>query len=227
MKKFILFIAFCMLCFGRVHIHNDSVMIDKSVTSWSEIRNRNLTRQQFDYSCGSASLSTILTYYYGVNVSEKEILESVLLSKGIDVNKREELEKDERLKKTLDLSFLDLSHYAESKGFKAVGLALDLETLKKLKAPVIVYVNVRDIEHFSVYKGMSKDFIYLADPSFGNIKIRMDKFQEMFYRRSNTSHPGKILAILPNDKNIQINPEFMSRKEHVEFMYEVIENKIQ
>ncbi|MWV62385.1 hypothetical protein DCO58_04500 [Helicobacter saguini] len=44
-----------------------------------------------------------------------------------------------------------MSHFAESKGFKAIGLGLDLDTLKKLKAPVIVYINVRDIEHFSVY----------------------------------------------------------------------------
>ncbi|MWV62386.1 hypothetical protein DCO58_04495 [Helicobacter saguini] len=57
--------------------------------SWSEIRNDNLTRQQFDYSCGSASLSTILTYYYNVEISEKEILESVLQSKGIDTQKQE------------------------------------------------------------------------------------------------------------------------------------------
>nr|WP_272916633.1 cysteine peptidase family C39 domain-containing protein [Helicobacter saguini] len=48
-----------------------------------------MTRQQFDYSCGSASLSTILTYYYNVEISEKEILESVLQSKGIDTQKQE------------------------------------------------------------------------------------------------------------------------------------------
>jgi len=50
--------------FSNMHIVQKEFWIDKNVTSWIEIKNRNLTRQNFDYSCGLASLSTILKYFY-------------------------------------------------------------------------------------------------------------------------------------------------------------------
>ena len=56
---------------------------DRQITSWSEMRDKNLTKQEYDYSCGAASLSSILEHYYGLeNASEKEILDTVLLKKG-------------------------------------------------------------------------------------------------------------------------------------------------
>lgn len=39
---------------------------------------------------------------------------------------------------------------------------------------------MRDIEHFSVFKEIDEHFAYPADPSFGNIKVSLKKFQEMF-----------------------------------------------
>lgn len=53
--------------------------------SWIELRDENLARQRYDYSCGAASLSSILMYYYGLeNAGEREILEAILSNKGID-----------------------------------------------------------------------------------------------------------------------------------------------
>lgn len=52
---------------------------------WIELRDENLARQRYDYSCGAASLSSILMYYYGLeNAGEREILEAILSNKGID-----------------------------------------------------------------------------------------------------------------------------------------------
>lgn len=155
---------------------------EKQITSWSEMRNKHLTKQEYDYSCGAASLSSILEHYYGLeNASEKEILDRVLLSKGIDINKKEAIELNDEMRQKAHLSFYDMVEYAESRGFKAFGLAVDLPALSALKAPVIIYVKVRNIEHFSVLKGIDSRFVYLADPSFGNIKVSIAKFVEMFY----------------------------------------------
>ena len=155
---------------------------DRQITSWSEMRDKNLTKQEYDYSCGAASLSSILEHYYGLeNASEKEILDSVLLKKGIDINQKEEIQFDDEMKQKAHLSFYDMVGYAEDRGFRAFGLALDLPALYELKAPVIIYVKVRNIEHFSVLKGIDSRFVYLADPSFGNIKVSVAKFVEMFY----------------------------------------------
>ncbi|RDU51746.1 hypothetical protein CQA40_09265 [Helicobacter sp. MIT 01-3238] len=146
------------------------------------MRDKNLTKQEYDYSCGAASLSSILEHYYGLeNASEKEILDTVLLKKGIDINQKEEIQFDDEMKQKAHLSFYDMVGYAEDRGFKAFGLAVDLPALYELKAPVIIYVKVRNIEHFSVLKGIDSKFVYLADPSFGNIKVSVAKFVEMFY----------------------------------------------
>lgn len=155
---------------------------DRQITSWSEMRDKNLTKQEYDYSCGAASLSSILEHYYGLeNASEKEILDTVLLKKGIDINQKEEIQFDDEMKQKAHLSFYDMVGYAEDRGFRAFGLAVDLPALYELKAPVIIYVKVRNIEHFSVLKGIDSRFVYLADPSFGNIKVSVAKFVEMFY----------------------------------------------
>lgn len=79
--RFVLLLCIVLrICFGDVHIHHQSVYMQKPIASWSEIKDKNLTKQQYDYSCGSASLSTILTYYYNQNVSEKDILDFLLLN---------------------------------------------------------------------------------------------------------------------------------------------------
>jgi len=206
-----------------IYIRNDNVALSKPIKSWIEFKNENLTRQNYDYSCGSASLSTIFTYYYGMNIGEKEILDDVLKAKGYDTEKKVKLEEGDTR-----LSFLDLANFSHSNNFKAIGLALDMDSLSKLKVPVILFVKIRKNEHFTIYKSMDINYVYLADPSFGNIKVKKLKFQEMFYQRDDLKYPGKILAIVPNtdfQKN-NVLQGFMDIKPHSSFTYEVIRDKM-
>ncbi|MBT9169587.1 MAG: hypothetical protein DDT19_02949 [Syntrophomonadaceae bacterium] len=191
------------------------------VKSWIDIKNSNLIRQEYDYSCGSASVGTILKYFFNDDVSEQEVLDFILKKKGIDKSDKGKLEEKDTV-----LSFYDLKGFAEEKGYKSLGLALNLGTLKKLKVPAIVFVTIRKKEHFSVYKGMDERFVYLADPSFGNIKVTREKFEEMFYSREDKKQPGKILVFIPIDekKNAQINMDFMKIPESSDFVYRVIRN---
>lgn len=225
MRLFFIISLFLIRCYADIYINNAPVVLDKKILSWVEIKDKNVTKQRYDYSCGSASLSTILKYYYNIDVSEREILDAILLSKGIDINKKETIEINEELRKKANLSFLDLADYAIQKGFRGLGLALDLESLAKLKAPVIIYVNVRDNEHFTVYKGMDSHFVYLADPSFGNIKVSIGKFKEMFYQRKDLTYPGKILALIPDEDNITIQEDFMKVQQNTQFTDEIIKEK--
>lgn len=217
--------------------YTNKAIIEKDMTSWAQMRDSNLTKQDYDYSCGAASLSTILSHYYGLpNASEKEILDFVLLSKGIDINQKEAIQFDEEMKQKAHLSFYDMSEYLRSRNLKALGLALDLDSLSKLQTPVIVYIVVRDIEHFSVLKGMDSQFVYLADPSFGNIKMRLAKFKEAFYPKLNTKREadstqmlnrqmlGKIMAIMPQESTATPNAEFMQIAKDSGFIYEVIKD---
>lgn len=62
--------------------------------------------QQFDNSCGSASLATILTYFYGAPISEKQVMDLI--------------GKDAKM-----ASFADLARVATQKVFGACGLAMN------------------------------------------------------------------------------------------------------
>lgn len=46
------------------------------VTSIKEARFKDVIKQQFDFSCGSAALATLLTYHYDFAVTEMEIFDS-------------------------------------------------------------------------------------------------------------------------------------------------------
>lgn len=217
MKKFI-FLALACFLNAKVYINDNSVLIERPIKSWVEFRNENLVRQQYDYSCGSASLASILKYYYNEgDVTERGIIDEILKSKGYALNENEVLKEGDNI-----ISFSDLSNYAKNKGFKALGLAVDFDTLSKVKIPIIVFVSVRGIDHFSVYKGMDKEYVYLADPSFGNIKIKIHRFKEMFFQRKDLKYPGKILAILPQKQDISINKNFMNTSNDSTFIYKVI-----
>lgn len=217
MKKFI-FLALACFLNAKVYINDNSVLIERPIKSWVEFRNENLVRQQYDYSCGSASLASILKYCYNEgDVTERGIIDEILKSKGYALNENEVLKEGDNI-----IFFSDLSNYAKNKGFKALGLAVDFDTLSKVKIPIIVFVSVRGIDHFSVYKGMDKEYVYLADPSFGNIKIKIHRFKEMFFQRKDLKYPGKILAILPKKQDISINKNFMNTSNDSTFIYKVI-----
>lgn len=218
MKSIISILVLPTIFFGAVNIYQKDFNIKKPIKSWIEFKNENLIRQEYDYSCGSATLATILKYYYGFQVEEKDVLDDILKSKGFDVSKKILLENGET-----NLSFFDLSEFSQRKGFKAIGLAMDMDSLKNLKVPVILFVKVRKDEHFTVYKGMDENYVYLADPSFGNIKVSISKFKEMFFQREDLKHPGKILAIIPLN-NLDTIDEFLILQNSSDFVYDIIKN---
>jgi len=220
MKKLIMIALTPLSLMADIQIINNEYHLQRPIKSWIEFKNENLVRQKFDYSCGSASLATVMHHFYDQNMTESTILNDILDMKGIGKEKAKELEEED-----MALSFLDLAEYIQSKGFKAIGLALDLEALKSLQAPVILFVKIRKNEHFTVFKGIDERYVYLADPSFGNTKVKISKFKEMFYQRDDLKYPGKLLAILPTKQDISLKKEFMSIKKSSNFIYEVINTK--
>jgi len=216
----LIFLVFATSLWG-INIVQKEFVLKKEVKSWIEFKNEHLIRQNYDYSCGSAALATILSHYYDTNISEQMILASVLEAKGI-TKEASALEDQEG---NNGLSFYDLSQYASSHGFKAIGIALGIEELKKLQIPVIVFVKIRKQEHFTVLKNMDEKYAYLADPSFGNIRVSHSKFKEMFFQRNDEQNPGKILAILAQN-NIKEREEFKMVAPFPDSIYERITNPL-
>jgi predicted double-glycine peptidase len=135
--------------------------------SLKELRDRYVVKQALDYSCGAAALATLLIFYYGDMTSEAEIL--TLLK---DQLTPEEL----AIKAERGFSLLDLKKVAQKKGYRAAGFKLTPQQLIRLVAPVIVFVEPQGYKHFSVLRGTQNGMVYLADPSRGNLRMRIDQF---------------------------------------------------
>jgi len=150
------------------------------VQSWKTLRDKQVIKQDKDFSCGAASLATILREFYGVPVTERDLL--LALDNG-----------------DMRSSFEDMQRIMPQFGFRAHGYAVTYEQLAKLKIPVIVYLKHRKDEHFSVLRGISDDTIWLADPSLGNRTYSKAQFLEIWETRGNSDLKGKFLAVLPEN----------------------------
>jgi hypothetical protein len=130
--------------------------------SLKDLRDQNVVKQRFDFSCGAAALATLLRYGFGDSVTESQILVELfnLLS-----------EEEKTAARSMGFSLLHLQRVAQARGYNAQGFRLEPEQLSMLGGPVIVFIEPRGYKHFAVLRGMSGDRVYLADPSRGNIRL--------------------------------------------------------
>lgn len=94
------------------------------IQSWKELRDDSIVKQDLDYSCGAASVATLLNNFFYQNTTEEQILN--IIDKG-----------------DLKASFLDMQKALTTLGFQSQGLAVSYDTLRTLKIPVIVYIQHR------------------------------------------------------------------------------------
>jgi len=143
------------------------VYVTKEVTSVRELRFKDVVPQKYDFSCGAASIATILKYAFKMqDVHEEEIVNSMIENGSKELIKKK------------GFSLLDIKKYAERKGFSANGYKLDKEKLSHLKIPGIVLLNSKGYEHFVVLKGVKNGKVYLADPAMGNRSTPINEFLE-------------------------------------------------
>lgn len=132
-----------------------------------DLRDQDLVKQRFDFSCGAAALATLLRYGFGESVNEGQILDGLF-------DLPSENEKAER--RRTGFSLLDLQRVAQARGFNAEGFRLEPAQVAMLGGPVIVFVEPRGYKHFAVLRGVRGDRVYLADPSRGNIRMPVHTF---------------------------------------------------
>jgi uncharacterized protein len=139
-----------------------------SVTSWRDIPFRTVVRQQYDYSCGSAAVATMLRFHYGLTVNEGEVFQS-MYQRG-----------DQARIRSVGFSMLDMRTYLESRGFRADGLRLSLDRLATLDVPAIALITHDNYRHFVVVKGVSADRVLVGDPTFGLQTYSREEFAEIW-----------------------------------------------
>lgn len=155
---------------GEVQIETGSQRINANVTSFLEMRERNLVRQGWDISCGAAALSTVLTYHFDAPYSEATIAVSILANTD-----------PELVRARGGFSLLDLKRFAEAVGFTATGYAeMTLPDLTATNTPVIIPVRIRDLDHFVVFRGRAAGKVLIGDPAFGNLILSEERFGEIW-----------------------------------------------
>jgi uncharacterized protein len=111
------------------------------VASIKEIRFRTTLRQQYDFSCGSAAVATLLTHHYGQAVSEQDVFQQMFERGNQDKIRKE------------GFSLLDMKLFLAARGFQADGFKLPLQKLVDAKLPAIVLVSENGYHHVIVIKG--------------------------------------------------------------------------
>jgi predicted double-glycine peptidase len=138
------------------------------VVSVKEARFTTTQRQQYDFSCGSAALATLLTHHYGEPVDERAVF-TQMYQRGDQAKIRKE-----------GFSMLDMKHYLETRGYKADGFQLPIEKLSSENVPAIVLLSERGYRHFVVVKGVERGRVLVGDPAMGTRALSMDRFQRLW-----------------------------------------------
>lgn len=135
------------------------------VTSLKEARFKATKRQQYDFSCGSAAVATLLTHHYGYPVTEQAVFEE-MYARG-----------DQQKIQREGFSLLDIKLFLEAHGFQADGFEQPLEKLEVAKLPALVLISENGYHHFVVVKGIQDGRVLIGDPSTGTRAISKKNFE--------------------------------------------------
>lgn len=138
------------------------------VASMKALRFQTTLRQQYDFSCGSAALATLLTHHYGHPVSEAAVFEG-MYALGDRARIRRE-----------GFSLLDMQRFLAGLGLRADGFELPLPTLFKARLPAIVLVSTNGYQHFVVIKGDGGGRVLLGDPASGTRALALPEFESIW-----------------------------------------------
>jgi predicted double-glycine peptidase len=140
-------------------------------TSFAERRFNTVYKQQFDFSCGSAALASLLTFHYDDTVDEQSVF--------IDMYQHGSQEKI----KQEGFSMLDMKNYLERRGYRSDGFKINLDQLRSTGSPAITIINHNGYMHFVIIKGVDTYKVLLGDPALGVKSLRRSEFEEMWENR--------------------------------------------
>lgn len=161
----------------------------------SALKYKNISRQAYDYSCGSAALVTLLNYDLGIEVTEQDAMEG-MLANG----------EKEKIVERRGFSLLDMKRYVTTLGFKSEGFRGEISDLQELTTPAIVPIDYAGFKHFVVFRGIRNGYVYLADPSAGNIVFSLQEFADWWDRNT-------LFIIYRDEKKVAPNKLALTDKE--------------
>ncbi|MDY6135536.1 cysteine peptidase family C39 domain-containing protein [Campylobacter sp. CX2-8023-23] len=141
------------------------------VLSYYEIRNKNVVRQNYEESCGAASIATILNLIDVKRYSENDILQKLKQNNIVNTNM---------------ISFMDIQRTLEILGYRSVGYQINRGIFNHFKIPIIVKIeNDPRYPHFVVAMNYDGDYIKVFDPNFGEYISSKEQFYKLWDKSNN------------------------------------------
>ncbi|MGX9940203.1 putative pilus system C39 family peptidase FilB [Acinetobacter pseudolwoffii] len=148
-----------------VRMHREPVRIKPAVHD----QFRGIVRQAYDYSCGSAALTTLLNGYIGTQLDEQQVMSGLMKFGETD-----------KIVERRSFSLLDMKRFVSALGLESGGYRGEFKDLVNQDQPAIVPISYAGFKHFVVYKGYKNGRVYVADPALGNISFEERRFQDIW-----------------------------------------------
>ena len=139
--------------------------ISLPIHTMQDMKFANVVRQQYDFSCGSAALATLLGLY-----GERQA-EAVAFRGMWEGGDHAQIRK-------LGFSLLDMKRYLASRGRTANGYQVTLDAIAKAGVPGIALITVKGYRHFVVVQGVRNGDVLIGDPALGLRVQRVEDFQK-------------------------------------------------
>ncbi len=138
------------------------------IESIKERKFARVIRQQYDFSCGSAAVATLLTYHYDRNTTEANAFTAMW-----KVGNQKRIQE-------VGFSLLEMKNYLGAIGYRADGFKLSLDRMQEIGVPGIALIDVKGYKHFVVVKGVTDRTVLIGDPSKGLITKSTEEFEEVW-----------------------------------------------
>ena len=148
-------------------MHRETVQVKPAIID----QFRGIVHQAYDYSCGSAALTTLLNGYTNLNttLTEQQVMEGLMKFGETD-----------KIVERRSFSLLDMKRFVSAIGFESGGYRGEFSDLVKQGQPAIVPISYAGFKHFVVFKAYKNGRVYVADPALGNISFDEVRFKEIW-----------------------------------------------
>ncbi|WP_216934867.1 MULTISPECIES: C39 family peptidase [unclassified Acinetobacter] len=146
-------------------MHRETVEVKPAILNQFQ----GIVRQAYDYSCGSAALTTLLNGYVGTQLDEQQVMSGLMKFGETD-----------KIVERRSFSLLDMKRFVSALGLESGGYRGEFKDLVNQDQPAIVPISYAGFKHFVVYKGYKNGRVYVADPALGNISFDEQRFQDIW-----------------------------------------------
>jgi len=146
------------------------------VSSIKEQRFKTIYKQQYDFSCGSATLASLLSFHYD------DVVDELMVFKDMYSNGNQQKIQQQ------GFSLLDMKHYLSRRGYRSNGFKISLKQLEKAEIPAITFV---------IIKGSDEKEVLVGDPAIGIKVYSRAEFEKMWNKQ--------IVFVIQDKKDIASN----------------------